>query len=120
MSESTAVIYTSQTGVEPAPVPNIEHVVSARVRMTDSTYGLKTAAKTVHDKFAREKFLRDRDAAIARQREREQAKLTARIIALDEEIGRIRASLISATCSDKTKATTLLHTLEAKRARLVQ
>jgi hypothetical protein len=112
---STVPVYTSQTGVD-SPEPQIvEHVAPTRVRINDATYGLKTAAKTVRERVEREKFLAQKAEAIGKQRSREQQRKADKIAALDSDIAKIRASLLSGTSSDPVKAKTLLATLEDKR-----
>lgn len=117
MSKSTtnsALIYTSETGVESDEPIIVEHVVNTTVRMNDPQYGIKTAAPRVREQVKRAEFLAQKAEVLGRQRSQQQAKREAKIAALTEDINRIRMSLISGNCSDKTKAQEVLSNMEAR------
>jgi hypothetical protein len=116
---SLVLTYTSQTGVESVEPTIVEHVAPTRVRINDATYGLKTAAKTVHDKVAKAEWQRQKDEAIGRQRSNEASKKQAKIDAFDSDIAKIMASIITGTSSDPVKAKALVATLQTKRQALV-
>ena len=117
---SDALIYTSETGIVSDEPVVVEHITSKTLRINDAQYGLKTAAKKVAEKVAREEFRRQRDEAIGKQRSREQARRDERVATLDNDIARIRQALIAGTSSDPAKAKALLATLEDKRNSLTE
>ena len=116
---SLSLVYTSETGVESEEPLIIEQAISTQVRINDATYGLKTAAKKVHDTVARAEWQRQKNEAIAKQRGREASKKQAKIDALDADIAKITHSLVTGTSSDPVKAKALVDTLTSKRQALV-
>lgn len=119
MNTST-ITYTSATGVvnDDEPVV-IEQVVSKKVRINDPSYGLKTAAKKTHDAARKERWKRERDEAIARQRANEQSKRDARVADLDTEIQRLNVAIMSGQSSDPVKAKAFVVVLTEKRKKMV-
>lgn len=116
---SARPVFTSTTNVPSVAVEVVEHVPSTTLRISSPQYGLKTAAKTVHDaeakKAQRAEFEAQKAAVLNRQWTKDVARKQALLDQILEDIVALEKALVDPAVADSRKVT-----IEATRVRLAK